>query len=275
VTVGGFGDAMKPIVWIGHTPFDATRHPRPQQVWPIRILAGAFADGLPKRDLLVSPCHAFLIDGFLMQAASLANGATIFQDRTVARGEYYHVELEAHDILLSEGVPAESFLDNGNRRAFANEPAFRELYPDFSPKHWTDTCFPLTVSGPALAEAKVRLLAGAEAVGFDRGTDPDLHLLTDTGERIDPVSVDEDWYHFDLPHAGAAHLVSRRWVPAEHDPDSDDGRTLGVCVGGVVLDERPVSLEHNRLLCEGWHADERNQTATWRWTNGHARLPPA
>jgi hypothetical protein len=272
VTVGGFGDDLKPIVWIGHTPFDAARHPRPHEVWPIRILVGAFADGLPRRDLLVSPCHAFLIDGVLMQAGTLTNGATVFQDRTIARGEYFHVELAAHDILLAEGVPAESFLDNGNRRAFVNEPAFRELYPDFSPKHWTDTCVPLTLSGALLAEAKARLLERAEAVGFDRYTDPDLHLLTDTGHRIDPVSVDGTWYHFDLPRGGGTHLVSRNWVPAKQSPDSDDIRVLGVCIGGLMLDERPVTLA---LLGDGCQPEERNQAGTWRWTKGHARLPRA
>jgi hypothetical protein len=60
---GGFGEDPKPIVWIGFTPFDATRHPWPQQVWPVRIRAGAFADGV------------------LRQMGTLTNGATIFQDR--------------------------------------------------------------------------------------------------------------------------------------------------------------------------------------------------
>jgi hypothetical protein len=44
----------------------------------------------------------------------LCNGATIRQE-SVAVVEYYHVELDAHDIMLAEGLPAESYLDTGNR----------------------------------------------------------------------------------------------------------------------------------------------------------------
>ena len=33
---------------------------------------------------------------------------------------YWHVELAAHTVLYAEGVPAESYLDTGNRGAFAN-----------------------------------------------------------------------------------------------------------------------------------------------------------
>jgi hypothetical protein len=33
---------------------------------------------------------------------------------------YWHVELERHDILLADGMPAESYLDTGNRAAFAD-----------------------------------------------------------------------------------------------------------------------------------------------------------
>ncbi len=29
---------------------------------------------------------------------------------------YYHVELPHHDVLLAQGLPAESYLDTGNRR---------------------------------------------------------------------------------------------------------------------------------------------------------------
>jgi hypothetical protein len=32
---------------------------------------------------------------------------------------YHHVELAAHDVILAEGLPCESYLDTGNRAAFA------------------------------------------------------------------------------------------------------------------------------------------------------------
>lgn len=33
---------------------------------------------------------------------------------------YIHVELPAHDVVLAEGLPAESYLDTGNRAGFVN-----------------------------------------------------------------------------------------------------------------------------------------------------------
>ena len=34
--------------------------------------------------------------------------------------EYFHVELDRHDVLFAEGLAAESYLDTGNRGLFAN-----------------------------------------------------------------------------------------------------------------------------------------------------------
>jgi hypothetical protein len=45
------------------------------------------------------------------------NGASVAQEAadTVT---YWHVELPAHDMIFAEGLPAESYLDTGNRTAF-------------------------------------------------------------------------------------------------------------------------------------------------------------
>jgi Hint domain len=54
---------------------------------------GCLSDGIPTRDLFVSPEHAMLIDGLLIPAARLVNGRTITQPEPPADIHYIHVEL--------------------------------------------------------------------------------------------------------------------------------------------------------------------------------------
>jgi hypothetical protein len=113
------------VKWIGKQFIDTTRM-HPAAVNPICISAGALAAGLPERDLLLSPDHAVEIDGLLINASALINGTSIYQIRGMPSEGfvYYHVEVEAHELLLAEGVAAESFLavsgtfgfDNTNQR---------------------------------------------------------------------------------------------------------------------------------------------------------------
>jgi hypothetical protein len=126
-----------PVRWLGRSDI-STRFADPQRSLPIRICAGALGGGLPARDLLLSPDHAILLDDLLVQAGALVNGATIRRERDVPeRFSYYHVELATHELLCAEGVAAESFVDNADRRHFANwhertapaEPIAEMAYP--------------------------------------------------------------------------------------------------------------------------------------------------
>jgi len=113
------GDAQ-PIVWVGRQTVSRV-FADPSRVLPIRIVAGALGEDLPVRDLLVSPDHALLIDGVLVHAAALINGSTIRREADVPTVfTYFHIELADHALILAEGVPAETFIDNAGRLAFDN-----------------------------------------------------------------------------------------------------------------------------------------------------------
>jgi len=106
-----------PVMWLGNRSVDCRQHPRPHDVWPVRISANAFGPAQPRRDLVLSPDHALFVDGALIPVRYLVNGVTITQQE-VDEVTYWHVELPRHEVLLAEGLPCESYLDTGNRAAF-------------------------------------------------------------------------------------------------------------------------------------------------------------
>jgi hypothetical protein len=145
----------RPIIWIGHRDVACAAHPTPEAVWPIRIAPHAFGPGLPARELFVSPDHAIYTHGVLIPASALVNGGSVRQVE-MPRVTYWHVELDAHDIVLAEGLPAESFLENGNRADFAGGDVI-SLHPVFAAA--TGPCAPVVRQGAALEGVRRKLAA--------------------------------------------------------------------------------------------------------------------
>ena len=124
----------KTIKWIGRTRFErGGQECGGQESWddaaaPIRIVRGAFNGDLPHRDLYVSFGHRFLINGLLIPAFDLVNGHSIVRLRSTSSDvlEYLHIELKDHDVILANGVPAESL--EGNAREFDNFDEYVALY---------------------------------------------------------------------------------------------------------------------------------------------------
>ena len=108
VTAGG---AVMPIRWIGTTVIPSILAD-PLRAMPVRIKAGALSENIPSRDLLLSPGHAILVDGVLAHAGALVNGVSILREKDMPLlFNYYHVELDAHELVIAENMPAESFLE--------------------------------------------------------------------------------------------------------------------------------------------------------------------
>jgi hypothetical protein len=125
--------AAKPVRWVGRQTVSAI-FADPQRNWPIRVKAGALADNVPSRDLLLSPDHALLVGGVLIQASALVNGTSIVRESKVSPVfVYYHVELDDHSLILAENAPAETFIDNADRLNFDNWAEHDALYPEGKP----------------------------------------------------------------------------------------------------------------------------------------------
>jgi hypothetical protein len=291
VTLSGHGAPLKRVVWIGWRRVDLERHPRPADVAPIRVSAAALAPGMPQRDLLLSPDHAVFVAGAgppgavgaLVPVRYLVNGASIRREPAVGSALYFHVELAEHDLLLAEGLPAESYLDTGNRGGFANGGGATQLHMDLAIhteralRIWRQrACAALLTSGPGLAELRRRLQRRAPSLGWHRLADPELRLdlagpdypgRDRSGQRLRPTFRRGE-YHFTLPgHARRLRLVSRHVVPAEIEVENTDHRRLGVAVAGLRLDGAPLPLDR-RICGDGWHMQEPGL----RWTDGNAML---
>uniref|UniRef100_UPI000FD9B2AB Hint domain-containing protein n=1 Tax=Nioella ostreopsis TaxID=2448479 RepID=UPI000FD9B2AB len=121
-----------PVKWIGRQTV-VTRFGPAERLMPVRFAAGSLGKGLPQTDLTVTADHGMLVEGVICHAGALVNGTTITRVPLAEMGEtytVYHVETENHEIILANGAPAETFIDNVSRRVFDNFAEFEALYGD-------------------------------------------------------------------------------------------------------------------------------------------------
>ena len=266
LTVSG---ALRPIKWIGRRGYDGRFIAGNRQVLPVVVKTGALADGVPARDLWLSPGHALYLDGVVVPVAHLVNSMSIRQAIEVEAVEYFHIELDSHDILLAERAPAESYVDVGNRAQFQNAAEFPRLYPeDQRPGAY---CAPLCEGGETVAAIRRRLLARLPALGWQMIEDCDLHLVVD-GRRLDRERAEGEVWVFGVP-AGARDIrIASRAAAPRVIGINDDPRRLGIMLRRMVLRSASLTITVGfdaPSLTEGFDAPE----ATHRWTDGYARVP--
>jgi hypothetical protein len=122
----------KTIKWIGYNKFTKEEGRAWQDsVMPIHVARFAIDDHTPCRDLYLSPLHCVFINEALIPVMYLINETSIAQGTPseMSAIEYYHIDLDTHEVIYAEGVLVESFLDDGsNRESFSNFIQYERLY---------------------------------------------------------------------------------------------------------------------------------------------------
>jgi hypothetical protein len=257
---------MRPVKWTGHTDVDFRRTPKGSPGLPIRIVTDAFGQARPSQDLHLSAGHSVCVDligEVLIPVGYLINGSTIAEVETDAIS-YWHVEVDNHDILIANNLPAESYLAMGNRGAFDELRGVLPARLDGRERTHAHFCRPVVTEGPVLDFVRQRLTARAEEMGWKRSRDAELRLAAD-GDVLHP-RVQGSLATFKFPaSAKDVRLKSNVFSPALMG--LGDPRMLGVMLGGLAFGDRQISLGDERLR-DGVYELESHEGATRRWTNG-------
>jgi hypothetical protein len=145
----------RPIQWIARYRFKRTD---PNKAWvkdvlPVRVTRSALGPDVPHADLFVTKTHLLLIDDVLVPVCNLINDTTIAVYDASALGEleFFHIRLEAHDVIYAEGAPCDTLLD-------VNESAinFAEYLREYGPPISQAPCASMFGSGRRV-EIKSRL----------------------------------------------------------------------------------------------------------------------
>jgi hypothetical protein len=154
----------QPLRWIGHqritTPFGLAKGA------PVRITAGAFGPALPERDVCVSQDHAVFFRNQLIPARFLVNGVTVFRDTSVKDIEYFHLLLDRHAVVFSEGLATESYVPCENIDWFDNTAECPQALLNAIRAGTADClieCYPRKTTGPAVEAARALLARFAPA----------------------------------------------------------------------------------------------------------------
>ena len=226
----------RPVRWVGWRTLDLGPHSA-KSGRPVIILPGAFGPGKPFKTVRLSPLHCIYAQGVLIPVAHLVNGATILRDETSPAMTYYHLELDRHDIMLAEGLECESYFCNANRGQLYHElgrrsPARRPFAPNVT-------------SGARLAAVRRHLHALALQAGFTPGYVPRLRAVSGGMDALPHFTQHGRLRYAAFSFAKPVHgftLLCPAVTPADADPDSEDRRELGLCLGDAP----------GLLLGQGW-----------------------
>lgn len=83
---------------------------------PVCIKRNALGESKPALDLCVTASHAVVVDDALVPVGNLVNGTSIVFDAARGRDtlDFFHIDLDRHDVLDVQGAPCESLRRSGD-----------------------------------------------------------------------------------------------------------------------------------------------------------------
>jgi Ca2+-binding RTX toxin-like protein len=112
-------NGLQEIRWLGSKQMGWHEFAAAPHLRPILIKAGSLGDGLPERDMMLSPNHRVLVANdrtslyfdeheVLVSAKHLIGGRGVQQVESIGT-TYYHIMFDQHEVVLSNGAWTESF----------------------------------------------------------------------------------------------------------------------------------------------------------------------
>lgn len=149
MSVVGQNDRLLTLRMVLHTDFNGRDIAENDKLAPVRIVAGALGNGLPRRDLLVSRQHRVVVstkavshmfgcDEVLVPAAQLLPLPGFYVDTDMEDVSYYHLVFDQHEIIYAEGAATESLYTGTEAMKSIADEAREELltmFPQLAKNH--------------------------------------------------------------------------------------------------------------------------------------------
>ncbi|KIC47021.1 calcium-binding protein [Ruegeria sp. ANG-S4] len=140
------------IRWIGSRTLDSIDLAVKPNLRPIRFSKGSLGEGLPEKDLLVSPQHRMLVRSqiasrmfakreILIAAKKLVGMSGVSVDASVAQVTYHHILFDRHEVIFAEGAPSESLFTGPEALKSVGDAAVAEIQ-DLFPEILTENHVP-------------------------------------------------------------------------------------------------------------------------------------
>jgi hypothetical protein len=127
-----------PLKWLGRTDLGASELRRWENLRPVRVRLGAFGQGRPAKDVVLSPNHRVLVSGkraelyfgeaeVLVPVKALVDGVMIHEENDCCDVSYFHLLLEGHHIVETSGLLSESLFLGDQSMQVVSQHANRDL----------------------------------------------------------------------------------------------------------------------------------------------------